>query len=47
MYEIGKNSTPAPKVTGPMTGSVTCAALAAPIRFEHSSTVTKAAMTKS
>jgi hypothetical protein len=44
---MGKNSTPAENVTSPSSGSVTTAALAAPIRLEHSSTQTKAAMTKS
>ena len=35
MYEIGKNSTPAPKVVTPMSGRSTCTALAGPIRFEQ------------
>src|SRR3954465_3999942 len=47
MYEIGKNSTPAPKGVGPITGRSTLAFFAAPMKFEHSSTATNAAITKS
>jgi len=46
-YDIGKNSTPAPKVTTPSSGSSNCAIFAGPIRLEQISTMTKAAMTSS
>jgi len=44
---MGKNSTPAPNDTGPINGRLTCAILAGPIRLEHTSTVTNAAITNS
>ena len=44
---MGKNNTPAPKVTVPNNGRVTTACLAAPMKLEQTRTVTKAAITKS
>jgi hypothetical protein len=41
-YEMGKNRIPAPKVNPPISQI-----LAGPMRFEHSSTVTKVAVMKS
>jgi hypothetical protein len=46
-YEIGKNSTPAPKVTTPSSGRSSCAIFAGPIRLEQISIVTNAAITNS
>ncbi len=46
MYEIGKNRLPAPK-TSVVPNRSSWQVLAGPIRFEHSSTVTKAAITRS
>ena len=47
MYEIGKNSTPAPNGVGPSSGRSTTACLAAPMKLEQIRTVTNAAMMKS
>src|SRR5258706_7993627 len=45
--EIGKKSTPAPKVTAPMSGKPSCAIFAGPIRFEQINIVTNADSTNS
>ena len=44
MYEIGKNSTPAPKANGSQSN---CTIFAGPIRLEQMRIVTKAAITNS
>jgi hypothetical protein len=46
-YEMGKNSTAPPNVSGPRSGASICAIFAGPIRLEQISTVTNAAITNS